>query len=1622
MQKRFLPSTTYLLIPVLPPRVIPLPPSNPLSPLAHPSPFPLPRHPPTPPFSPLFPSSPLGARSHGAGGGASNAPCVSHGHIIPPPHPPFPPSPSRPLSLSPPRLPPRPPMVRAAIELTCTVRAAMELVVEHLTHAPPPPLLSPPPSPPPMVRAAMELAVEHLTPPASPAPLALDFANASAADAFQAEAAALDLLLGTPPPSVLLGPSTSLQTSVVGPIASVMQVPMLAYAATDPLLNANAQLPYFVRVHYDDYAQMAVVADLVGFYNWTQVVALFESTDSAWNGFQSLTRLLQQRGTARVVASWQFDSAVSAETDVMAAFLQVRAVEASVFVLHLHSPTTIRIVLKTAAQLGLFTAGYVWIATAGVMSVLSTDHALSPILVGCEGMLGTLPFDVPTARLADVQQAIKARANTALATLQSPDEALRQAISAYDAVHLAAYAAVALSRAPPPPPAPSPPPGAAPSPPPSPVAGTNPSFQQLEVHKGCHSDRGRPTGAVLLPLSRLTNNPSLPSLPFPNPTPTRVSFTTGGDLQEQFFRVANVLRHGLRTIAFYHYRAPQPPPPPLPATHLPSPLTLQRLRPFPCAVILPSCSSSPAPPSAAPASCPSCICICFTAVPLLHPAAAAAASQGVVADADASLRAVIWPGGITEVGGLPCPPFSPPSPPARSSGLLCPSPLSPPSLLVPFPLVPSLPVTSLPALSSRPLPLVPSLPVTSLPALSSRPLPLVPSLPVTSLPALSSRPLPLVPSLPVTSLPALSSRPLPLVPSLPVTSLPALSSRPLPLVPSLPVTSLPALSPLPLPLVPSLHVPSLPTLSPHSLSPPLSPSSLTTLSPLAPPQVPLGAFPKSSAPLQIAVPNKKVHHEFVFVGESSNGTSSSNDKFSGFCIDVFKSAVALLPYTLSYQFVAYGDGQTPPSYDAMLSAVANKTYDAAVGDITITSDRALLVDFTQPFERAAPNTWAFLAPFTPLPFTTPSPPRILQSSGLSFVVPVQRAAPNTWAFLAPFTPGMWVLLYVSFFYTALVVWFLEHLQNEDFGGKLHQQLATSVCSSLLPSCPHFFPLFPPTSSPFSPHPLPCPPSSPLPTFLFHSRLLLMSRFSFATMTFSHGTRCLPCHHCATILPPFCHHPATILPPSCHHSATILPILLFPRPLFPHAHYSPFCPFPSLFPLLSLAHTLSVTVALAPPFFLSSPFSLVIHPPLLASPCSLLLTPHPSSLPPSSFTTPEEQVRTTLGRTVVIVWLFVVFVISSAYTASLSSVLTDFTALQQGNQTVGYRAGSFTAAYMQGVGINESRLVAIDPEGDWDAVVQEQQVAVVVDEEPYLDIFLSDHCYYTKPPHAFATFNFGFAFQKGSSLTEDLSLAIETLAQTLSPRLALPNQSSPPLLSLSLCSLPQAFQRGSSLTADLSLAIETLAQNGQLQSLHDLWLRGKGSCRQGHVQFRAGAGVDAPGPGLLLGALPALLTLCYGHLPALRRSPRVPWPQGLPASAAAGSRREGGGSGARRAGGGTFEAPQKYPHPPSLPLTPPRSPSLPRCRLAQQQAAAERAAAAEQEGQEGEAPYAVGVTPVRAPVSKPRRLKSRVRHYKSAYTAGVEWSMQRNIGVSSSTLHGSDSNPSMHYDVGSCQAN
>lgn len=91
-----------------------------------------------------------------------------------------------------------------------------------------------------------------------------------------------------------------------------------------------------------------------------------------------------------------------------------------------------------------------------------------------------------------------------------------------------------------------------------------------------------------------------------------------------------------------------------------------------------------------------------------------------------------------------------------------------------------------------------------------------------------------------------------------------------------------------------------------------------------------------------------------------------------------------------------------------------QNFDAAVGDVTITTNRTKIVDFTQPY----------------------------MESGLVVVAPVKRVKSSAWAFLKPFTWQMWAVTCAFFVLVGAVVWILEHRLNTDFRGPPRRQLIT----------------------------------------------------------------------------------------------------------------------------------------------------------------------------------------------------------------------------------------------------------------------------------------------------------------------------------------------------------------------------------------------------------------------------------------------------------------------------------------------------------------------------------------------------------------------------------------------------
>ncbi|KAL9251024.1 Glutamate receptor 2.8-like protein [Drosera capensis] len=138
---------------------------------------------------------------------------------------------------------------------------------------------------------------------------------------------------------------------------------------------------------------------------------------------------------------------------------------------------------------------------------------------------------------------------------------------------------------------------------------------------------------------------------------------------------------------------------------------------------------------------------------------------------------------------------------------------------------------------------------------------------------------------------------------------------------------------------------------------------------------------------------------------------SETQEPQGFTIDLFQKVLAKLNYSLPVHFCLQN-----VSYDDLILLVNNKTLDAAIGDMTIVSNRTDYVDFTQPFAE----------------------------SGLSMILPVKSSATRGWTFMRPFKMKLWLLTLGILIYTAFIVWALEHRTNEEFQGTWAQQISTAL--------------------------------------------------------------------------------------------------------------------------------------------------------------------------------------------------------------------------------------------------------------------------------------------------------------------------------------------------------------------------------------------------------------------------------------------------------------------------------------------------------------------------------------------------------------------------------------------------
>ncbi|KAG1358993.1 glutamate receptor 2.7 [Cocos nucifera] len=136
------------------------------------------------------------------------------------------------------------------------------------------------------------------------------------------------------------------------------------------------------------------------------------------------------------------------------------------------------------------------------------------------------------------------------------------------------------------------------------------------------------------------------------------------------------------------------------------------------------------------------------------------------------------------------------------------------------------------------------------------------------------------------------------------------------------------------------------------------------------------------------------------------------------------------------------------------------------------------------------------------------------------------------------------------------------------------------------------------------------------------------------------------------------------------------------------------------------------------------------------------------------------------KIVAVVWLIAVFILTSSFTANLSSILTtEKLEPMVVDGKIGYDGDLFVLKYLQDVlGYKEDKVVKIRKAENYIDAFESGNITAAFLEVPYLRVFLSKYDDYTTRGETYMLGGFGFAFPKGSPIAEDFSRAILGLTE------------------------------------------------------------------------------------------------------------------------------------------------------------------------------------------------------------------------------------------------------------------
>ncbi|URD89092.1 glutamate receptor [Musa troglodytarum] len=161
--------------------------------------------------------------------------------------------------------------------------------------------------------------------------------------------------------------------------------------------------------------------------------------------------------------------------------------------------------------------------------------------------------------------------------------------------------------------------------------------------------------------------------------------------------------------------------------------------------------------------------------------------------------------------------------------------------------------------------------------------------------------------------------------------------------------------------------------------------------------------------------------------------------------------------------------------------------------------------------------------------------------------------------------------------------------------------------------------------------------------------------------------------------------------------------------------------------------------------------------------------HTSDLPDRlmfPFLNHEGRIHNYYTKTVMVVWLLVVFILTSSFTANLSSILvTEKLGAVPPGSRVGYDGDAFVLKYLKDVlGYKERNIEWIRSPEAYSEAFKSNKISAAYLETPYIRVFLSRYKDFTVSGETHRLGGFGFVFPKDSPLATDFSQVILQLAE------------------------------------------------------------------------------------------------------------------------------------------------------------------------------------------------------------------------------------------------------------------